>query len=85
MNWALLAKLAWRLLVDEGNVWVEVIKAKYGVRREDGAHLRMRQRVSQILKGILWETELLRGGLNGRSTTGREFYSEEIHGWETSR
>lgn len=34
MNWALLPKLAWRLLTCEGEVWAENMKSKYGVRIE---------------------------------------------------
>lgn len=42
MNWALLAKLAWRLMTSEGEIWAEVMKAKYGVRSHDGAQLKTR-------------------------------------------
>lgn len=46
MNWALLAKLAWILLTNEGEVWAEVMKAKYRVRLQDEAHFKLWQRVS---------------------------------------
>lgn len=39
------------------------MKAKYGVKSEDGAHPRMRQGVSQIWRGVVWGAELLRSGL----------------------
>lgn len=54
MNWSLLAKLAWRLLTSEGSVWGEVVIAKYGLKKEDEAYLRDRQRASQIWKGAFW-------------------------------
>lgn len=41
MNWALLANLARWLLTCEEEVWAEVMKAKYGVKKEDGAHLKL--------------------------------------------
>lgn len=50
----MLAKLAWRLLMCEGEIWYNVIMAKYGVKVEDGAYFRVRQRASHIWKGVTW-------------------------------
>lgn len=50
-------------MTSEGSVWREVLKAKYGLNEEDGAHFRGRQRASQIWKGAVWGAELLRKGL----------------------
>lgn len=59
----MLAKLAWRLLTCGGKTWCEVLKTKYGVKVEDGAHLRARQRASQFWRGVLWGAELLKQGI----------------------
>lgn len=63
MNWALLAKLAWRIMAGDGEIWSNVIRAKYGVKESDGAHFRGRQRASQVWKGAIWGAELLRQGM----------------------
>lgn len=52
MNWALLAKLAWRMWSSEGELWSQVLKAKYGVVAADGAHLRSKERSSRVWKAI---------------------------------
>lgn len=46
MNWALLAKLARWLLRSSGKLWSDMLKAKYRVTEEDGAHLMNRHRAS---------------------------------------
>lgn len=48
VNCALLARLALRVLTCVGDAWCESLKAKYGVTAEDGAHLRPKQRSTQI-------------------------------------
>lgn len=60
MNWAFLAKLAWRILASERKAYCEVMKLKNGVKREDGAHFKMEERASQIRKGMTWGAEMLR-------------------------
>lgn len=72
MNWALLAKLAWKVMTSEGQTWCDVLRSKYGVKNEGRAHFRDRQRSSQIWKEVSWGAELLRKGplwevRNGRS------------------
>lgn len=59
MDWALFAKLAWRIMTCEGKVWRDVMKAKYGIRDGDGAHFGGRHRASQIWRGVVWGAELL--------------------------
>lgn len=54
MNWALLAKLAWRVLNSDGEVWCEVLKSKYNVGEEDDAHFKEKHRSSKIWKGMVW-------------------------------
>lgn len=54
MNWAMLAKLAWRLLKSSGETWAEVLKAKYSVAADDGACFKSKQRSSHVWKGIVW-------------------------------
>lgn len=63
MNWTLLAKLVWRMLNCEGELWCEALKAKYGVSKGDGDHFRTKDRMSQVRKAVVWVTELLRRGL----------------------
>lgn len=48
MNWELLAKLAWRMLHSKGALWSELLKSKYGVLENDGAHLKFKSRSSQV-------------------------------------
>lgn len=72
MNWALLAKLAWRTLKCKDQIWRRVVASKYKVGDEDGAHFRERQRASQVWKGLVWVADLLRRGIvwkvhNGKS------------------
>lgn len=62
MNWALLVKLSWRIMNGVGEIWSEVMRAKYGVKEDDGAHFRERERVSQIWRGAVWRAELSRKG-----------------------
>lgn len=40
MNWALLTKLAWRVLTSNGELWCDMLKAKYGAHEDDGGHFR---------------------------------------------
>lgn len=54
MNWALLAKLAWRTLKCTDQTWRQVIAAKYKVNYADGAHFRGKHCASQVWKGIVW-------------------------------
>lgn len=63
MNWALLAKQAWRLMNCSRENLVEVLKAKYGYSADDSAFFKNKQRSSQKWKGITWGAELLRRGL----------------------
>lgn len=74
MNWVLLAKLAWRILCSEGDLWAEVIKSEYKVTKEDGVYFKQRQRVSQIWRGILLGAELLRQGFHWNVRNGRRVY-----------
>lgn len=53
MNQVLLAKLGWRILACSGDVWREVLRAKYGVVTEDDAHFRGKQKSTLIWKGVL--------------------------------
>lgn len=59
MDGALLAKLAWRVLTSEGELWCETLRAKYGVELNDGARFRPKQRSSQVWKAVVWGAELL--------------------------
>lgn len=40
MNQALLAMMAWRLLLRANSPWCSVLIAKYGIKEEDGAHFK---------------------------------------------
>lgn len=42
MNQALLAKLSWRILTYSRRVWSNVLRAKYGVKDEDGIRFKTR-------------------------------------------
>lgn len=59
MNRAIMAKLAQRLLTCSGEAWCEVLCSKYGLKKEDDAHLRRKQRSSQVCRGAIWGAELL--------------------------
>lgn len=63
MNQAMLAKLAWHVLTCSGELWREVLCAKYKVKIEDGAHFAYKQGSSQIWRGVCWGAELMRKGL----------------------
>lgn len=63
MNWAVMVKMAWRLLKNRGEIWGEVIRAKYGIKDTNGAYFKSRKRASHIWKGVVWGAELLRKGL----------------------
>lgn len=63
MNWAMLAKMAWRVLTSRGEVWSEVLKAKYGVKESEGAYFKERHGESFVWKGVVRGAELLRRGL----------------------
>lgn len=70
MNHAMLAKLAWRMLCCLEDPWCEALRSKYGVKDEDSAHLRLRQRSSQVWRGVVRGTELLRKGLKWKIENG---------------
>lgn len=67
-NWALLAKLAWSLLHYEGALWREMLRAKYVVTFNDGAHLKHKARASQIWRGIAWGRSYPERASDGRYT-----------------
>lgn len=63
INWAMLEKLAWRVMNSDGEVWCDVLRFKYRVKEEDKADLRLKARSSQVWKGVVWGSELVRRGL----------------------
>lgn len=63
------AKLAWRMLNCKGELWHEMLKAKYGMLMGDGVHFRAKTRSSQSWRGVIWE---------GQSFSGRGFGGEFI-------
>lgn len=74
MSWARLAKLAWRLMHCEGDLWHEVLKPKYGLLMRDGAHFKLKQGSSQVWRDISWGAKLLKQGLRWRVCNGKRVY-----------
>lgn len=54
MNQALLARMAWRLLSCSGELWREVLCAKYKINKETGANFVRKYNLSHIWKGLVW-------------------------------
>lgn len=71
MNQAMLVKLNWKLLTRMGNVWCSVLVAKYKIKEGDGAHFKVKQRASNVWRGVLWGADLLRKGLRWSVGNGR--------------
>lgn len=53
MNWVILAKLAWGVLIRFGEVWGDVLRAQYGLKEDDEAHMIRKERSSQALRGVV--------------------------------
>lgn len=51
MNQAILVRMAWRVLTSLGELWSNVLCAKYKVRQEDGAHFICKQHSSRVWRG----------------------------------
>lgn len=49
-----MAKLVWRVLTHSGEVRCKVLCAKYGLKAEDGANLRRKQRSPEVWRGADW-------------------------------
>lgn len=74
MNWALLAKLACRMLSCKWELWSEILKAKYEVSEADGANFRRKDMSSQVLKAIVWGAKFLRRGLQWKIHNGKRVF-----------
>lgn len=48
LNMAMLAKLGWRMLSNMEELWSHVLRSKYKVKDEDGAHFREKKKCSNI-------------------------------------
>lgn len=81
----MLAKLGWRLLTCDGNTWCQNLRDKYKVNEEGVWQFKHKQQASQIWKGVLWSSELLRTGLRWRITNGKSalFWKDKWAGDET--
>lgn len=77
MNWALLAKLVGRMICRGGQLWSEVLRAKYNVMEEDGPHLHDRLVGSKTWRGLTWGVELLRKGIRWEVHN-----RERVHFWK---
>lgn len=84
MNWAILAKLAWRVLNSQEEKWCETLKSKYGVGEKDGGHFRLTQRSSQVWRGLIWGEALLRQGLKWKYTIDNAHTFGKMYGWARS-
>lgn len=84
MNWALMVKLAWRMLTC-GELWCDVLRSKYGLDAETRPHFNDKSRSSQVWKGIIWGSELLREGLRWEVHNGERtlFWKDAWLGNET--
>lgn len=70
-NKSLLAKLGWRVLTCGEEPWCRVIRQKYGVIERRTPAFKHKQRETQIWRGVVWASDLLRTGLRWRVTNGR--------------
>lgn len=73
MNLALFAKLGWRLLTEEDNLWARTIAAKYMNTKLDIGNIRKRQGVSHIWQGLAKVANVIKLGArtavrNGHNT-----------------
>lgn len=81
MNHALMAKPAWRLLTRTRNAWIDVLWAEYGIKAEDGAQLKGRQRSSNTWRGVIWGRSCSGEGCVGVWVMGGLLPSRRIDGW----
>lgn len=73
MNIAFLAKLEWRIMMNEESLWVRVLKAKYAIQSMDCSMWRPKTNMSNSWQGILLAAPTLQQGTrklvrNGRNT-----------------
>lgn len=54
MNQVMLAKSAWMVICCPEDPWCVVLRSKYGVRKEDGAFLKMKTKSSSVWRGVVW-------------------------------
>lgn len=66
MNKAMLAKLAWRLIMRQNELWTRIISKKYGMSEDGPVVFRKKQEAFAVWRGLKWAGELLSRGLSGR-------------------
>lgn len=71
MNKALLAKMAWRVIIEEDAIWAKVIRSKYGLESDGLVVFKEKQRSLLIWKGLVWCAELLQRGLKWQVANGK--------------
>lgn len=80
----MLVKLGWRVLAYEGENWCQLVRQKYKVTEDSSWQFKSRQRETQIWKGVVWPSGLLREGLRWKIINGRSilFWSDKWIGDE---
>lgn len=68
MNWALLAKLAWRVLTSRGELWCEILRSKYGMDEETGHNSRIGAGLPKYGKESFGEWSCSEKDYNGKYT-----------------
>lgn len=61
---SLLTKLGWRILTSGKEPWCKIIREKYGLVESRPLAFRNRQRETQVWKGVVWASDVLREGLS---------------------
>ena len=72
MNLAFMAKLGWRLIAEEENLWAQVILSKYVKGRVDISKLVKKKGTSHAWKGIASTEDILLKGVRTRVYNGQE-------------
>lgn len=65
----------------EGEISSNVVRVKYVVKDDDGAHFRGRQRTPQVWKGIVWGRIYRGRGLSGMCVMEKGLVSGRMCGW----
>lgn len=71
INKCLLAKVGWRILSCGEETRCKIMRAKYGIAEDTLPTFKHKQRETQIWKGIVWASDLLREGLRWTSSNGK--------------
>ena len=74
LNIAFMAKLGWRFLSTENDLWARVLQAKYMKGEMDLAKIKMKPSSSIVWRGIVEGTNVVRKGKRAKIYNGRDTF-----------